>query len=70
MSGDWHRVGAGLSVRFTLRASHFEAEWRPRKPTKREFKRILNSYRRARYLFLDELARRNGRNVLCLELPV
>jgi|GEM_PF-4493947 len=39
---DWHRVGAGLSVRFTRQHERFDAEWTPRLPTAREIKRVAD----------------------------
>jgi hypothetical protein len=67
MTSDLHRVGAGLSVRFTFAAERFDAEWQPRCPTKREWKRVIDACRAARHLFLAELARRMGRPVLVVE---
>ena len=66
--GDWHRLGAGLSVRFLRRGEKFDAEWKPRAPTRREWKRLLERYRAARHQFLDKMSERAGGVVLCLEV--
>jgi hypothetical protein len=68
MRSDSHRVGAGLSVRFSFDADRLNAEWTPRPPTKREWKRVIDAYRAARHLFLAELGRRMGGAVLCVEV--
>ena len=69
VASDWHRVGAGLAVRFSMRGNRFEAEWLTRPPTKREWKRVNERYRRARQAFLEPLvAERGGRAVLVLEV--
>lgn len=69
LGSDWHRVGAGLSVRFSLTGDGgMDAEWVPRLPTRREFRRIERAYRTARDKFLQELAERRGATILCLEL--
>lgn len=58
LSSGRHRVGAGLSVSFTLRGEHLQADWRPRLPTKREMRRVADRYRVARDAFLSELGQR------------
>ena len=68
LAGDWHRLGAGLAVRFTYGAGRFDAEWKPRPPTKREWKRVIDAHRVARHGFLAELGRRRGGTVLCVEV--
>lgn len=68
LASDWHRLGAGLSVRFTLRGERIEAEWRPRLPTKREQRRILDRYRAARDAFLAAYGREIGGRVAVLEV--
>ncbi|MCG3190775.1 MAG: hypothetical protein LKCHEGNO_03597 [Burkholderiaceae bacterium] len=40
LRSDWHRVGAGFSVRFAFSGERFDAQWRPRLPTRREFERV------------------------------
>ena len=65
---DWHRLGAGIAVRFLLRCEKLDAEWKPRPPTRREWKRLLERYRAARHQFLDKMAERAGGVVLCLEV--
>ena len=70
MQSDWHRLGAGLSVRFRLAGGCINAEWQPRLPTKREFKRLLDAYRAARNLFLANVGQACGASVRCLELPL
>jgi len=70
MLSDWHRVGAGLSVRFTMTAKRLDAEWGPRLPTKREMKRVIERYRAARNQFLAAVGARMGGPVICLEVPL
>lgn len=65
---DWHRLGAGLSVRFELARGQMSGEWAPRTPTRREWSRIEDRYRRARDAFLADVGRRLGQSVLCLEV--
>ena len=74
LTSDLHRVGGGYSVQFFIRngrggSPRFEAEWSPVMPSARELRRKvdLTKYRKARELFLQELARHVGGNVLCLE---
>ena len=67
LASDWHRVGAGLSVRFEYRGERLNAEWQPRLPTKREWKRVLDRYRAARQQFLHRLAESAG-PVVCVEV--
>lgn len=66
---DWHRVGAGLSVRFSLATDRLDAEWLPRAPTKRELKRVIGRYRIARHAFLTTVAGEIGGTVVCIEAP-
>jgi len=66
--GDWHRVGAGLSVRFRLHDGRIDAEWIPRFPTLQEGRSTLDRYREARNLFLADIAQRTGVAVTCVEL--
>lgn len=68
MVSDWHRVGDGLAVRFCLQTGHFDAEWLPRPPTKRQWRRVLDRYRGARLEFLSAVAGRLGGPVVCLEV--
>ncbi|MCK6432043.1 MAG: hypothetical protein L6Q68_03280 [Aquabacterium sp.] len=68
LGSDWHRVGLGLSVRFSVDGDAMGAEWRPRMPTPRECRRTLDAYRRARNLFVAELARNLNRTILVVEL--
>jgi len=68
VQSDWHRVGAGLSVRFRFDGDRLDAEWRTRPPTKREWKRVLSAYRRARDAFLCAVGEGIGGVVLCVEL--
>lgn len=69
LASDWHRVGAGLSVRFTLRNEHqLDAEWLTRPPTRREKKRVFERYRQARDAYAAEIHRRTGLRVMVLEL--
>jgi hypothetical protein len=65
---DWHRLGAGLSVRFECADERMSVEWAPRTPTKREWRRIEDRYRQVRDAFLIDWGRRLGRPVLCLEV--
>ena len=66
---DWYRVGGGLSVRFSLDSNCVNAEWLPRLPTKREFRRVEDRYRKARFQFIEEIARQIGGTVACVEVP-
>lgn len=71
ISSDWHRVGAGLSVRFSHKGDErLDAEWTPRVPTKREWKRIMDRYCGARNKFAQFLAKQRGVSVLILEAPL
>jgi hypothetical protein len=70
LQSDWHRLGAGLSVRFHLDPGRLDAEWRPRPPTRRELHRVLDRYREARGKFLAEISQRIGGEVLCVEVPL
>lgn len=65
---DWHRLGAGLSVRFELVSGQMRGEWAPRAPTKREWPRVLDRYRKARSAFLADVARRISRDVVVVEV--
>ena len=69
MSSDLHRVSAGLAVRFTFTftANCMNAEWTPRPPTKNEWKRVLDAYRKARHQFLAAVGEKVGGAVLCVE---
>lgn len=67
MCSDWHRVGAGLSVRFSTRGDRLDAEWRTRPPTKREWKRVMDRYRAGRDQFLAALAKRAELTVAVIE---
>lgn len=68
-SSDWHRVGAGLSVRFSLSPAGVDAEWTPRCPRdKTEFFSVRAAYRVARNAYLTEIAKRMGRPLICLEV--
>lgn len=68
LRSDWHRVGAGLSVRFAIAHGRIDAEWLPRMPTKRELRRVIDRYRIARHEFLSAVAGEMGGTVVCLEL--
>lgn len=70
MQTDWHRVGAGLAVRFTMAGERFDAEWKPRPPTRREMRRVIDRYRGARDLFLAHVGQQRGAPVLVLEMPL
>lgn len=65
---DWHRVGAGLSVRFSLRGEMLQAEWRTRPPTKREWRRVMVRYRQARGSFVAAVEKSTGRTATVLEV--
>lgn len=67
LRSDWHRVGAGFSVRFAFSGERFDAQWRPRLPTRREFERVADRYRDARQEFVAEIARHAGGIVMVLE---
>lgn len=68
LRSDWHRLGAGLRVQFSMCNGRFECEWQPRRPTKREWQRLDGPYRAARDIFLRELAQRIGGQVVCVEV--
>jgi hypothetical protein len=68
LRSDLHRVGSGLSVRFVFASGGMEAEWQPRPPTKREWTRVIESYRGARNQFMVEVGRHLGLSVLCVEV--
>jgi hypothetical protein len=70
LRSDWHRAGAGQSVRFDLRGQRLDAEWRPHLLTKREWKRMIERYRIARDEFLCVMAAERFRTVLVLEVPL
>lgn len=70
LQSDWHRLGAGLSVRFSLDPGRLDAEWRPRPPTRRELHRVLDRYREARGVFMAEIAAQIGAEVLLVEMPL
>jgi hypothetical protein len=69
LRSDWHRMGAGLSVRFELAGGAFSAGWSPRVPTRREFRRMVDRYRNARNLFIAHIAARGGASIAVLEMP-
>jgi hypothetical protein len=57
---DWHRVGAGLSVRFSCTVGRVDAEWVPRTPTPPEWREVQGQYRQARDQYLVEVSERLG----------
>lgn len=65
---DLHRLGAGLSVRFSLRDGKVHCAWTPRAPTRTEARRLLPAYRRARAVFALDLAQRLGGAVVVVEV--
>lgn len=70
LSSDWHRVGSGLAVRFSMASEgELQAEWLPRKPrNRREFLRVQDRYRIARDAFATALAQERGYNIIVLEI--
>lgn len=76
-TSDWHRVGAGFSVRFATGPSagveacvtRLDVEWSPRLPTRRELRRVADRYRGARSHFIADLAARLGGCIVCVEVP-
>lgn len=68
IASDAHRIGGGFSVAFTLGPAGFRCDWTPRLPTAAEFRNVEAGYVKARTQFLDELAARLGRPVLCVEV--
>lgn len=70
LASDWHRVGAGLSVRFSFKPTALQlgAEWNPRPPTRREWKRVIERYRSARDKFLGVVAGQLGGAIACVEV--
>lgn len=63
----------GFAVEFTVGGSdtggpQFVAEWSPRRPNRREFRRLLNDYRAARHRFAAEVSEQLGGALLIVEL--
>ena len=75
MTSDLHRVGGGYSVQFFIRngmggSPRFDVIWSPDMPGARDMRRRVDlaRYRQARHVFLQEVSRRIGGAVLCVEL--
>lgn len=65
-----HRVGANLIVCFRVGGAPtaLQAEWSPRPPTAREWKRVIGRYRAARDAFLLAAFGSRGGTVAVLEV--
>jgi len=68
-STDGYRVGSGLSVAFSVENNHLSEKWSPRTPTSVELRRVEDRYRKARFQFIEEIARQIGGTVACMEVP-
>jgi hypothetical protein len=63
----------GFEVEFTVgtddnAAPHFVAAWSPRRPNRREFRKLLDAYRAARRRFAAEVSDHLGGSVAIVEL--
>ncbi len=65
---DWHRVGAGFSVSFSLANDHVKVAWIPESPAQEHFRMVQGGYQTARARFLQEVGRLMGCTVVCLEV--
>lgn len=65
---DWHRVGAGFSVSFSLADDHVKVAWIPESPAEDHFRMVQAGYQLARARFLQEVGRLMGCTVVCLEV--
>ena len=70
MASDWHRMGSGYSVAFSIKAGQLQTTWNPGKPPARKLRRIVDSgkYFVARHAFLLEVSARIGGAVVCVDL--
>lgn len=63
----------GFEVEFTIGMSdtgtpHFVAAWSPRRPSRREFRKLLEAYRAARHQFAAEVSDQLGGSVAIVEV--
>lgn len=63
----------GFEVEFTIGTAdtgspHFVAAWSPRRPNRREFRKLLDAYRAARHRFAAEVSDQLGGSVAIVEL--
>lgn len=63
----------GFEVEFTIGtddtgAAHFVAAWTPRRPSRREFRKLLDAYRAARHRFAADVSDQLGGSVAIVEL--
>ena len=69
LAGDWDRLSEKHSVKFTLIGERFDAEWSPARPTSAQFWAMHDAYLAARHVFLTEMARKTGGQIICIDLP-
>ena len=70
MASDWHRMGGGYSVAFSIKGGELQSTWNPGIPPARKLRRILESgkYFVARHAFMLEVSSRIGGAVVCVDL--
>lgn len=70
MASDWHRMGSGYSVAFSIKAGQLQSTWSPGIPPARKLRRIVESgkYSVARHAFMLEVSARIGGTVVCVDL--
>jgi len=69
LQSDDHRMGDGYSCTFRIKGERMDCVWSPDVPEGRKLRRIVQSerYIKARHLFMTEVAKRLGRQVICVE---
>ncbi len=70
MASDWHRMGNGYSVAFSIKGGELQSTWNPSIPPARKLRRIVESgkYFVARHAFMLEVSARIGGAVVCVDL--
>lgn len=70
MASDWHRMGSGYSVAFSIKGGELQSTWNPCMPPKRKLRRIVESgkYHEARHSFFAAVSARIGGAVVCVDL--
>ena len=70
MASDWHRMGSGYSVAFSIKAGQLQSTWNPSIPLARKLRRIVESgkYFVARHAFMLAVSARIGGAVVCVDL--
>jgi hypothetical protein len=70
MASDWHRMGSGYSVAFSIKDGSLQSTWNPGVPSARKLRRIWDSgrYHHARHAFMLEVSARIGGDVICVDL--